>query len=49
VGNKLDLVDPADTKRLLEENAINSDYLTSAKTGDAVDEAFMDLAKRLDL
>ena len=49
VGNKLDLVDPENIERLLEENTINSDYLTSAKTGDAVEEAFMDLAKRLDL
>lgn len=49
VGNKLDLVDSGDIKRLLEENQIVSNYLTSAKTGDAVENAFMDLAKRLDL
>lgn len=49
VGNKLDLVDKGDIKGLLEENAIQSDYLTSAKTGNAVEETFMDLAKRLDL
>ncbi|NNE02702.1 MAG: GTP-binding protein [Eudoraea sp.] len=48
VGNKLDLVDPADVKRLLDENSIQSDYLTSAKTGDAVNEAFLQMASQLD-
>lgn len=49
VGNKMDLVDPADVKRLLEENNIHSDYMTSAKTGDAVNEAFLEMATQLDV
>ncbi len=48
VGNKMDLVDPADVKRLLDENDIDSDYLTSAKTGDEVNEAFLEMASQLD-
>ena len=48
VGNKMDLVDPADVKRLLEENNMDSDYLTSAKTGDEVNEAFLEMASQLD-
>ena len=44
VGNKVDLVAPGSLKELLEENAIRADYLTSAKTGDAVEEMFVHLA-----
>jgi small GTP-binding protein len=47
VGNKTDLVDPVELKSTLAENNISVDYLTSAKTGDAVNDLFSKLAHQL--
>ena len=44
IGNKVDLVNPDDLKQLLADQNITSDFLTSAKTGETVEEAFRDLA-----
>lgn len=47
VGNKVDLISPEELAEILENHEISLDYLTSAKTGDKVDELFEHLAKTL--
>jgi len=47
VGNKLDLVDKNLLKNIFEEHGINANYLTSAKTGDGVNQLFLNLATLL--
>ena len=44
VGNKIDLVINNELQGLLMENNIEANYLTSAKTGDSVNEMFTHLA-----
>ncbi|MEY8020807.1 Rab family GTPase [Muriicola sp. SD30] len=44
IGNKKDLMQEEEVKHILEQNDISYNYLTSAKTGDSVEEAFHDLA-----
>lgn len=45
VGNKVDLVVLDELEALLEQHNISTDFLTSAKTGDAVNSLFLHLAK----
>jgi len=47
VGNKKDLGSEEDIKDILLEHTISYDYLTSAKTGDTVEDVFMELATLL--
>lgn len=47
VGNKTDLVDATDLKIVLEENKIAYDFLSSAKTGNSVEELFLKMATLL--
>ncbi len=47
VGNKIDLVINNELQGLLVENNIEANYLTSAKTGDSVNEMFTHLASLL--
>jgi small GTP-binding protein len=47
VGNKIDLVINDEIQSLFKENDIEANYLTSAKTGDAVNEMFTYLATLL--
>ncbi|MFS4492663.1 Rab family GTPase [Maribacter sp. 2308TA10-17] len=47
VGNKSDLVDKVELKVVLEENELPVDFLTSAKTGEFVNELFLKLATLL--
>ena len=47
VGNKKDLVSEEDLTNLLQQHAISHDYLTSAKTGDTVEDVFLNLATLL--
>jgi len=47
VGNKTDLVINSELQGLLNENNIEANYLTSAKTGDSVNEMFTHLASIL--
>jgi len=47
VGNKIDLVLNNELQALLDENNIEANYLTSAKTGDSVNEMFTYLASLL--
>ncbi|PKA98144.1 small GTP-binding protein [Flavobacteriaceae bacterium MAR_2009_75] len=49
VGNKLDMVVEEEVKKVLLKNKISFDYLTSAKTGDKVNDLFEQLAKMLAL
>lgn len=44
IGNKKDLMQEEEVKHILEQHEISYNYLTSAKTGDSVEEAFHDLA-----
>lgn len=46
-GNKSDLLDPSELDTVLEDFAMQPDLLTSAKTGDNVEELFMLLARKL--
>lgn len=47
VGNKLDLVVLPELEVLLKQHEISVDFFTSAKTGGAVNDMFMKLAKLL--
>ncbi len=47
VGNKVDLIETNTLKEILSEAKIECNYLTSAKTGDNVNEMFSTLAKDL--
>jgi small GTP-binding protein len=47
VGNKVDLVDLNELNTLFSENGIKANFLTSAKTGGAVNEMFAKLASLL--
>ncbi len=44
VGNKSDLVEDAELKKLLQAQELSVDFLTSAKTGSAVNALFLKLA-----
>ena len=47
VGNKADLVEEKELKTVLENHAIAANFLTSAKTGNGVNELFLKLATLL--
>ncbi len=47
VGNKIDLVDLTDLNSIFKENNISSDFLSSAKTGESVEELFHKMATLL--
>ncbi len=47
VGNKIDSVFKTKVKKTLEEHKINYDILTSAKTGEHVEELFAEIAREL--
>ena len=47
VGNKIDLIILNELQTLLKENNIEASHLTSAKTGDSVNEMFTQLASLL--
>ncbi|MFK7811799.1 MAG: Rab family GTPase [Maribacter sp.] len=47
VGNKSDLVDSSELNVVLNQNELTVDFLTSAKTGDFVNELFLKLATLL--
>jgi len=47
VGNKVDLVLKEDLETLFTKNNIETNFLTSAKTGNAVNDLFLHLAKLL--
>ena len=47
VGNKIDLIILNELQTLLKVNNIEANYLTSAKTGDSVNEMFTQLASLL--
>ncbi|WP_291871679.1 Rab family GTPase [Maribacter sp.] len=49
IGNKVDLVVEKELKELLKEYNIDCNFLTSAKTGDAVNTVFQELAKVLNV
>ena len=47
IGNKIDLVSEKEITQVLEQQHIAYNYLTSAKTGNKVEEVFLNLAKLL--
>jgi len=47
VGNKSDLVDVAELETMFEENSLPVDFVTSAKTGNTVNELFLKMATLL--
>ena len=47
IGNKTDLVVLKELQELLNKNQISTDFLTSAKTGDAVNDVFLKLVNQL--
>ncbi len=47
VGNKADLVNREDLDTMLQKHGISTKYLTSAKTGEAVEEMFALLTKQI--
>lgn len=47
VGNKADLLNDTEQATIQQRLMINTDYLTSAKTGENVEQLFYDLAKTL--
>ncbi|EAQ39469.1 Ras family protein [Dokdonia sp. MED134] len=47
IGNKVDLVDAEEIKRALEEQEVQHSYLSSAKTGENVEQLFKDVAAQL--
>jgi small GTP-binding protein len=47
VGNKKDLVSPADLADMAQNLDVKFDFTTSAKTGENVDALFLELGKRL--
>lgn len=47
IGNKVDLVDAELLKSNLEEQNVKADYLSSAKTGENVEQLFTDVAAQL--
>ena len=49
VGNKTDLILLDELKKVLDGKEISYDYLTSAKTGEKVNDLFEQLAKMLAL
>jgi GTPase SAR1 family protein len=49
VGNKVDLVILNDLQTLLNDNNITANFLTSAKTGNSVNEMFTQLASLLNV
>ena len=49
VGNKVDLVILNDLQSLLKDNNITANFLTSAKTGNSVNEMFTQLASLLNV
>lgn len=49
VGNKVDLVILNDLQTLLKDNNITANFLTSAKTGNSVNEMFTQLASLLNV
>ncbi|MBT8281257.1 MAG: GTP-binding protein [Muriicola sp.] len=47
IGNKKDLIQEEEVGNILEKHSVTYDYLTSAKTGDTVEAAFLSLATLL--
>ncbi len=47
VGNKSDLVDLAELDVLFKKNSLSVDFVTSAKTGETVDDLFLKMATLL--
>lgn len=47
VGNKKDLLSDSELEAVIEDCSIKPDFITSAKTGEQVEEMFVALAKKL--